>query len=744
MKEHNRHFRLKSRALGLLSILSLTLPIFFILPQTFLSLAQAVDYQRDTAIDFNGTSQYGAAGNSTALRTFNAISIEAWVMPQAACVGNIIAKANDYALYCTAGELNYALGGTSNWVGVSTSIVLPTNEWHHIALTRAASTNVVNIYLDGALLYTGTADGAGTGSIKSSTGTFLNVGARAQAATFFNGLVDELRIFNAVRSEAQVASDMHTWGNLGLSSVVGYFDFNDISGSTVSNKSLTPDANSDLNLTGGPTIPSVETTVVSGDTRVVTFPRTYLNSDMGWALTPGVYSFRALVIAGGGGGGNDEGGGGGAGGFIESTTVVWDYSELISIKVGQGGHGAIGDTSNNATSTTLPGENGQNSQLANIVAIGGGGGGSSNNVNNDPGRAGRSGGSGGGGAGETYLGRSPGSGTSGQGFSGGSGVSSGVGGGGGGAGETGSTDGNGVGGDGMASTITGSSITYAGGGGGGFGNTTGGVAVVGGLGGGGTGGDLNSANTAGTANTGGGGGGGCGNIACGPAGVGYSGASGGSGIIIIRFTVDSVAPTFSNAGSVTINENASINSLILTLQVSESATFSISGGNDAALFSLTIQDSDTSLLRLNISPDFESPQDTGANNVYNVTVSAIDVASNSATQNIAVTVSNLNELSTLSTAVLGGTPYKGVAVTLTAQTNVAGRANFFINGKRIPNCQSRPTSGSYPNFSITCNWKPSINNYQNLQIVFNPTDSTFSSVSSPASRIFVYKRSTRR
>ncbi len=744
MNARIRRSGIKSRALGLLSVCALIFSMVVVLPQTFLTSANAVDYQSDTALDFNGTSQYGAAGNSTALRTFNAISIEAWVMPQASCTGNIIAKANDYALYCNLGELNYALGGAGSWVGVSTSIVLPANEWHHIALTRAASTNVVNIYFDGALLYTGTADNAGTGSIKNSTGTFLNIGARAQAATFFNGLVDEVRIFNAVRSEAQVVSDMHTWGNLGLASVVGYFDFNDISGSTVSNKAVNPDANSDLTLTGSPTAVSVETTVISGNARIVTFPRTYLNSDGGWALTPGVFSFRALVIGGGGGGGNDEGGGGGAGGFIESTTVAWDYSNLISIKVGQGGHGSIGNTSNNATSTTLPGENGQNSQLLNIVAVGGGGGGSSNNVNNDPDRAGRDGGSGGGGAGESYSGRSPGSGTAGQGFSGGSGVSSGSGGGGGGAGEAGSTDGNGAGGDGKTSTITGISVTYAGGGGGGFGNTTGGVAVAGGLGGGGTGGDINSANTAGTANTGGGGGGGCGNVACGPAGVTYSGASGGSGVIIIRFLIDSTAPTFSNSSTLSINENISINSLVLTVQVSESSTISLSGGTDVALFTLTTQDSDTSLLRLNISPDYESPQDVGANNVYNITISAVDVASNSASQNVAVTVLNLNESSKISEATLSATPYKGIPVTISAQTNVAGRANFLINGKRIPNCQSRPTSGSYPIFTITCSWKPALNNFQNLQIEFNPSDSTFSSVKSTESRIFVAKRSTRR
>lgn len=496
--------------------------------------AHAVTFERDTAVDLNGSAQYGYAGNSTALRTFNAITIEFWVKPDVTCTGNMVAKNLDYAVYCSAGELNYAFSRTGvSWVGVSTNIKIPTNEWHHIAVVRPASTAAAYVYIDGQLSYTGTADAASTSAISSTASTFLNVGARGQSTTYFNGSIDELRIFNTTRSEAQVASDMHTWGNLGLSSVVAYYDFNSVSASTISNKALNPDANSNLTINGSPTYPAIESSVVSGDQIITTFPRSYLNSSGGWYGPDGVSKYWALLVAGGGGGGSDEGGGGGAGGLIDSATVRLTADSPITIDVGQGGKGATGTSGANGSELD-PGNNGQNTILSTITAIGGGGGGTSMNTANDPARNGLSGGSGGGGAGESIAGHAGGAGTTGQGFAGGAGINAAGGGGGGGAAEAGNTDGNSLGGDGVASSITGTSVTYAGGGGGGNGNTSS-TQYGAGVGGGGIGGSSTLANTAGTAGLGGGGGGGCGALACGPAGVAYSGASGGSGVIILRY-----------------------------------------------------------------------------------------------------------------------------------------------------------------------------------------------------------------
>jgi hypothetical protein len=70
-----------------------------------------------------------------------------------------------------------------------------------------------------------------------------------------------------------------------------------------------------------------------------------------------------------------------------------------------------------------------------------------------------------------------------------------------------------------------------------------------------------------------------------------------------------------------------------------SATFAITGGADAALFAI---DSSTGVLSFVTAPNFEAPADSGANNVYDVEVTA-SAAGQVAVQALAVTVRNVNE-----------------------------------------------------------------------------------------------------
>lgn len=63
-------------------------------------------------------------------------------------------------------------------------------------------------------------------------------------------------------------------------------------------------------------------------------------------------------------------------------------------------------------------------------------------------------------------------------------------------------------------------------------------------------------------------------------------------------------------------------------------------GTDAALFSI---DSSTGEVRFNASKDYENPADSGANNVYDITVTARDLAGNTSQRNVAVTVTDVAE-----------------------------------------------------------------------------------------------------
>jgi hypothetical protein len=207
---------------------------------------------------------------------------------------------------------------------------------------------------------------------------------------------------------------------------------------------------------------------------------------------------------------------------------------------------------------------------------------------------------------------------------------------------------------------------------------------------------------------------------------------------------DSTPPTFSNGTTFSFAENTSASTVAATISVNESSTISIVSGVDSALFSISAVDTVTGQVKFLTSPDFESALDVGANNVYNITIRAADTLGNSADQAISVTVTNVNESSTMGTPTLSGAASKGSIVTISVTTNAAGKVRFFLGGKRISTCLARSTTGSYPNFSATCSWKPPVTGRHNLTARVTPTDSSFSSTTSASTAVWVTKRTNTR
>lgn len=91
-----------------------------------------------------------------------------------------------------------------------------------------------------------------------------------------------------------------------------------------------------------------------------------------------------------------------------------------------------------------------------------------------------------------------------------------------------------------------------------------------------------------------------------------------------------------------------------------------------------------------------------------------------------------------------GNLYKGVTSSITVTSNLAGVVRFFVGGKRISTCKDRTTSGTYPNFTVTCSWKPPVSGKQILTALLTPTSNYFTAVTSSAATAWVLKRSTTR
>ncbi|WP_230182820.1 DUF4347 domain-containing protein, partial [Aquabacterium sp. CECT 9606] len=117
-----------------------------------------------------------------------------------------------------------------------------------------------------------------------------------------------------------------------------------------------------------------------------------------------------------------------------------------------------------------------------------------------------------------------------------------------------------------------------------------------------------------------------------------------AGVFVQRYSSNSPPVITSNGGGTAASVNVAENSTAVTTVTATDAdgqtlTYSISGGADAARFTIN---SSTGVLTFVVAPDYEAPNDSGTNNVYDVVVSVSD-GLDTDTQAIAVTVTAVNE-----------------------------------------------------------------------------------------------------
>jgi hypothetical protein len=207
---------------------------------------------------------------------------------------------------------------------------------------------------------------------------------------------------------------------------------------------------------------------------------------------------------------------------------------------------------------------------------------------------------------------------------------------------------------------------------------------------------------------------------------------------------DVTPPSFTNSDTFTVSENIATSFNAATITVNDSATLTLGGGIDGGLFNIVNSDTATAYIRFKVSPDYEGPTDVGTNNIYNFIITTTDSVGNAASRTFAIVVTNVNEASTTSPPAVVGNVYKGIQITITVTANAPGSVRFYLAGKRIPACLARPTSGTYPNYTATCQWKPPVIGFQNLTAELTPSDNTFSRSTSAVGSFWVLRRTTTR
>jgi hypothetical protein len=169
------------------------------------------------AFAFDAAMDHVAIADAEAMEGFSALTIEAWVYPESTGFASFIALGDgingDSWFFGTFndGRLSATLGGTPACIGMSTfnssAAPLALGRWTHAAVTVDLVAGTVSFFQDGVFTdsvefpYDGfCAPGAGEGATMESLNT-------TSPTWGFIGVLDELRVWNTVRTEAEICAD---------------------------------------------------------------------------------------------------------------------------------------------------------------------------------------------------------------------------------------------------------------------------------------------------------------------------------------------------------------------------------------------------------------------------------------------------------------------------------------------------------------------------------------------------------
>ena len=120
------------------------------------------------------------------------------------------------------------------WHSLTGSASIQTGEWHHIFAAYCNSGVKYEIWLDGNL--DASDNGQSYGNLHKGSSPLLIIGNRYEDSDPtlypFDGVIDEVRIWNVARTAPQIRENMHKTLSCTESGLVGYWQFNEGSGTT--------------------------------------------------------------------------------------------------------------------------------------------------------------------------------------------------------------------------------------------------------------------------------------------------------------------------------------------------------------------------------------------------------------------------------------------------------------------------------------------------------------------------------
>ncbi len=196
-------------------------------------------FNGESALEFDGAGSYVSCPATPSLNFSEAITFEAWIdLTEWAELGAVVDKGNiSLLINGQSGQFNNhsvaawlaTTGGPPGFVN-SPENSIDLNECPHLALTYDGSNSEVKIYIDGVEQPLSYFAGQPSGNIADNSDIDLYVGMSSNMNWAFNGLIDEVRIWNVVRSEEEIQANMDGYLSGDEPGLVAYWQMNEGSG----------------------------------------------------------------------------------------------------------------------------------------------------------------------------------------------------------------------------------------------------------------------------------------------------------------------------------------------------------------------------------------------------------------------------------------------------------------------------------------------------------------------------------
>ena len=220
---------------------------------------------QNNCLDFDGINDYVSVSddNSIDFGTSTDFTIEAWIkFSSSDNYDGIISKGssgggsiwtgyqfiiydNKLALELNNGIAGNLLGPLASQGSLIGNTALNDGIWHHVAVAVSRTLNNVKFYVDGVEDASVNNTKIGTNNLDNSAD--LHIGADRETLIFYSGNIEEVKIWNDVRTESEIRANMYNELAGTESNLFAYYRFNEITG-TIANDSQSA-SNNDGTLT---------------------------------------------------------------------------------------------------------------------------------------------------------------------------------------------------------------------------------------------------------------------------------------------------------------------------------------------------------------------------------------------------------------------------------------------------------------------------------------------------------------